>query len=54
MHALLVNELGIDPAQLIKVLHYDGTPITERFISEGIRRHLEAADVQSQRKVAAA
>jgi 2-oxoglutarate ferredoxin oxidoreductase subunit alpha len=54
MHALLVNELGIDPAQLIKVLHYDGTPITERFISEGIRKHLEAADVQSERKVAAA
>lgn len=54
MHALLVNELSIDPAQLIKVLHYDGTPITERFISEGIRQHLEAADVQIERKVAAA
>jgi 2-oxoglutarate ferredoxin oxidoreductase subunit alpha len=54
MHSLLVNELGIDPAQLIKVLHYDGTPITERFISEGIRQHLEAADVQTERKVAAA
>jgi len=47
MHALLVNELEIDPAQLIKILHYDGTPITERFISEGIKLHLEAADVQS-------
>ena len=29
---LLVNECGIDPARLISVLHYDGTPITARFI----------------------
>jgi 2-oxoglutarate/2-oxoacid ferredoxin oxidoreductase subunit alpha len=36
MHSLLVNELGVDPARLVKVLHYDGTPITARFITQAI------------------
>ncbi|HQR54374.1 MAG TPA: 2-oxoacid:acceptor oxidoreductase subunit alpha, partial [Burkholderiaceae bacterium] len=31
LRTLLVNELGIDPARLVPVLHYDGTPITARF-----------------------
>jgi 2-oxoglutarate ferredoxin oxidoreductase subunit alpha len=42
MHALLVNELEIDPARLVKILHYDGTPITARFISAAILDHLPA------------
>jgi 2-oxoglutarate ferredoxin oxidoreductase subunit alpha len=33
---LLVNECGIDPNKLTSVLHYDGTPITERFITREI------------------
>ena len=33
---LLVNECGIDPARLTSVLHYDGTPITERMITREI------------------
>ena len=33
MRTLLVNELEIDPARLMPVLHYDGTPITARFIT---------------------
>jgi 2-oxoglutarate ferredoxin oxidoreductase subunit alpha len=33
---LLVNECGIEPAKLTSVLHYDGTPITERFITREI------------------
>ena len=36
MRSLLVNELEIDPAKLVKVLHYDGTPITARFITKAI------------------
>jgi 2-oxoglutarate ferredoxin oxidoreductase subunit alpha len=40
MHALLVNELAINPAKLIKVLHFDGTPITARFITQEIARDL--------------
>jgi 2-oxoglutarate ferredoxin oxidoreductase subunit alpha len=42
MHSILVNELSIDPAKMIKVLHYDGTPITARFITDYIRAHLKA------------
>ena len=38
MHTLLVNELDINPARLVRVLHYDGTPITARFITNAIRR----------------
>jgi 2-oxoglutarate ferredoxin oxidoreductase subunit alpha len=40
MHQLLVNELHINPARLSRVLHYDGTPITARFIAGAIRRSL--------------
>jgi 2-oxoglutarate ferredoxin oxidoreductase subunit alpha len=41
MRTLLVNELEIDPARLVKVLHYDGTPITARFITSAITRHVQ-------------
>lgn len=40
MHAMLVNELDIDPARLLRVLHYDGTPINARFIAAAIRKQL--------------
>jgi 2-oxoglutarate ferredoxin oxidoreductase subunit alpha len=40
MHALIVNELDINPAQLVRVLHYDGTPITARFIARAIRKQM--------------
>jgi 2-oxoglutarate ferredoxin oxidoreductase subunit alpha len=36
LRTLLVNELEIDPAKLVRVLHYDGTPITARFIVDAI------------------
>ncbi|MBS0193819.1 MAG: 2-oxoacid:acceptor oxidoreductase subunit alpha [Proteobacteria bacterium] len=36
MKTLLVTEFGIDPARLLSVLHYDGTPITARFIAKAI------------------
>jgi 2-oxoglutarate ferredoxin oxidoreductase subunit alpha len=36
LRSMLVNELEIDPARLVPVLHYDGTPITARFIVQGI------------------
>lgn len=41
MHCLLVNELDIDPARLVRVLHYDGTPITARFITKAITDHVK-------------
>ena len=40
MRSLLINELDIDPSRLIKVLHYDGTPITARFIHSNIHERL--------------
>jgi 2-oxoglutarate ferredoxin oxidoreductase subunit alpha len=40
MHSLLVNELDIDPARLIRVLHFDGTPITARFIAAAIHKNI--------------
>jgi len=36
MRSLLVNELGVSPEQVVAVLHYDGTPITARFIAKAI------------------
>ena len=36
LRSLLVNELEIDPKKLGKVVHFDGTPISARFISEAI------------------
>jgi 2-oxoglutarate/2-oxoacid ferredoxin oxidoreductase subunit alpha len=36
MRMLLVNECGIDPARFVSVLHFDGAPITARYISEAI------------------
>ena len=57
MHSILVNELSIDPAKMIKVLHYDGTPITARFITDYIRMHLKAgasatSNTKKQKEVA--
>ena len=36
MRTLLMSEIGIDPAKLVPVLHYEGTPITARFIAGAI------------------
>jgi 2-oxoglutarate/2-oxoacid ferredoxin oxidoreductase subunit alpha len=47
MHALIVNELDINPARLVRVLHYDGTPITARFIAAAIRKQTEPAQKEA-------
>ena len=39
MRTLLINELDANPDKLVRVLHYDGTPITARFITQAIREH---------------
>ena len=43
LRSLLVDEFGIDPARLVAVLHYDGTPITARFIAGAIEARLRPA-----------
>jgi 2-oxoglutarate ferredoxin oxidoreductase subunit alpha len=42
MRMLLVNEGAIDPARFISILHYDGTPITARFITAEIADRMRA------------
>jgi 2-oxoglutarate/2-oxoacid ferredoxin oxidoreductase subunit alpha len=51
LRMLLVNEANIDPVRLVPVLHYDGTPITARFIASAIGDHLGALKVTPLRKV---
>jgi 2-oxoglutarate ferredoxin oxidoreductase subunit alpha len=41
LRTLIVNECGIDPVRLVPILHYDGTPITARFIEKAIGDHLD-------------
>ncbi|MCC6192959.1 MAG: 2-oxoacid:acceptor oxidoreductase subunit alpha [Burkholderiales bacterium] len=50
MKALLVNECGIDPSRLISVLHYDGTPITARFITREIAEKARLFNVTPLRR----
>jgi 2-oxoglutarate ferredoxin oxidoreductase subunit alpha len=42
LRALLINEGGLDPEKLAPVLHYDGTPITARFITQQISALMRA------------
>lgn len=48
LRSLLINEFGIDPARLVAVLHYDGTPITARFIAGAVADGLVAADAAAE------
>jgi 2-oxoglutarate ferredoxin oxidoreductase subunit alpha len=50
LRSLLVNEGEIDPAKLIKVLNYDGSPITARFIAGAIAGRMAGANVVPLRK----
>ncbi len=52
MKSLLVNECGIDPAKLISILHYDGTPVTARYITREITEKARLFNVAPLRKVA--
>ena len=40
LQKLLVNECAIDPARFISILHYDGTPVTARFIAAAIAERM--------------
>ncbi|MGE3303528.1 MAG: 2-oxoacid:acceptor oxidoreductase subunit alpha [Hyphomonadaceae bacterium] len=42
LRTLLVAEGGVDPATLVPVRHYDGTPITARFITKEIAAGMSA------------
>ena len=46
LRSLIVNECGIDPVRLVPILHYDGTPITARFIAKAIGDHVDKLKVK--------
>jgi 2-oxoglutarate/2-oxoacid ferredoxin oxidoreductase subunit alpha len=54
LKTLLVNEAHINPASLISILHYDGTPITARFITKTIAEIVNTLNVRPIRRDKAA
>ena len=51
LRSLIVNECNVDPVRLVPILHYDGTPITARFIASAVADRLDALKVTPLRKV---
>jgi 2-oxoglutarate ferredoxin oxidoreductase subunit alpha len=51
LRTLIVNECGMDPVRLVPILHYDGTPITARFIAGAIAAHLETIKITPRKLV---
>ena len=47
LRSMLVNEGEIDPGKLVPVLHYDGTPITARFIAGQIGRLMALGQIEA-------
>ena len=45
LRGMLLNECNLDAAQLIPILHYDGTPITARFITKVIAERMSMFNV---------
>ncbi len=52
LRMMLINEQEASPAKLEPILHYDGTPITARFIIEAIATRIRADNVEPIAKVA--
>ena len=50
LRTLLMAEHGLSPDKLVAVLHYDGTPITARFITKAIAQLVEAAPATGKEK----
>ena len=49
LRSLLIEQFEIDPARLVPVLHYDGTPITARFIARVIGERMGVAEIRPLR-----
>ncbi|MBV1881010.1 MAG: 2-oxoacid:acceptor oxidoreductase subunit alpha [Pseudomonadales bacterium] len=41
MRQLIISQQNVDMSKLVPILHFDGTPITERFISNAIKDYLD-------------
>ncbi|HSD43701.1 MAG TPA: 2-oxoacid:acceptor oxidoreductase subunit alpha [Burkholderiales bacterium] len=46
LKTLLVNDAGVNPASLVPILHYDGTPITARFITDAVAAQVRKLNVR--------
>ena len=53
LRTMLITEQNLDPMRLVPILHFDGTPITARFIAGAIGSHLDALNAKPRRKGAA-
>ena len=53
LKTLVVTEGGVDPGKLISLLHYDGTPITARYIASEIAERMASKGVISTQTEAA-
>ncbi len=54
LRGMIVNELNIDPARVMPILHYDGTPITARFITGEVGEQVRLMNVEPLMKGKAA
>jgi 2-oxoglutarate/2-oxoacid ferredoxin oxidoreductase subunit alpha len=52
LRTLLISEGALDPARIISVLHYDGTPITARFIIDEIAKRWAVLNGKPSREAA--
>ena len=50
LRSLLITEGDLDPARLVPILHYDGTPITARFIVKAIADMLSVVTLAPLKK----
>jgi 2-oxoglutarate/2-oxoacid ferredoxin oxidoreductase subunit alpha len=50
LRTLLLTECGVDPAMLAPILHFDGTPITARFIREAIGGAVKAVPAAAKQR----
>jgi 2-oxoglutarate ferredoxin oxidoreductase subunit alpha len=50
LRTLLISEGDIDPARLVPILHYDGTPLTARFIVKAIADMLSVVTLAPLKK----
>jgi 2-oxoglutarate ferredoxin oxidoreductase subunit alpha len=54
MRSMLINELEASPAKVVPILHYDGTPITARFIVREIGDRIRGSNVEPLKRGKAA
>jgi 2-oxoglutarate ferredoxin oxidoreductase subunit alpha len=54
LRTLVMTEGDVDPAKLVSILHYDGTPITARFIAGAIAQRMPVGQMEAGQVIEAA